>query len=427
MRSLAVAILAALALMAVALGLRFADGSAGSFPTGTASLPLLFAAAGLCTAALLRGRSPAGAWIATVAAAGIAALEVVGVVRAWQAGATVAEGPWLVVVADGALLVAVGIAAVYAARPRAGSATGLVTAWWLGVMAGVAVVALSAAWAVLAAFDAVALAAAVNPSPTDVSPLRTSGRLALGFVALAALGGAAQDLAAPARRAWSRASSPREFPRALGDELLPTAAAMRRRGEEDERARLAADLHARLLPDLRRAAAAAERDGSAGDPVAVGLRDAIEDVEQLMHSRQSIVLQEYGLVAALEWLAERTEQRTSMRVDVDLDGSGVDDPGSVPVAVARAAFRVALLAIDNVVRHAGASAVSVRLVVDPTGLRLGVADDGRGFDGDTARRSGRGLIDMRSAATEVGAGVTIESSPAGTNVEFAWANVGDST
>jgi two-component system NarL family sensor kinase len=158
----------------------------------------------------------------------------------------------------------------------------------------------------------------------------------------------------------------------------------------------------------------------------VGLRDAIEDVEQLMHSRQSIVLQEYGLVAALEWLAERTEQRTSMRVDVDLDGSGVDDPGSVPVAVARAAFRVALLAIDNVVRHAGASAVSVRLVVDPTGLRLGVADDGRGFDGDTARRSGRGLIDMRSAATEVGAGVTIESSPAGTNVEFAWANVGDS-
>jgi hypothetical protein len=47
MCSLAVAILAALALMAAALGLRFADGSAGSFPTGTASLPLLFTAADL--------------------------------------------------------------------------------------------------------------------------------------------------------------------------------------------------------------------------------------------------------------------------------------------------------------------------------------------------------------------------------------------
>src|SRR6185369_6223207 len=120
---------------------------------------------------------------------------------------------------------------------------------------------------------------------------------------------------------------------------------------EDERARLAAELHARILPDLRRAAAAAESAGAATDPVAIGLRRAVEDVEELMHARQSVVLEEYGLVAALEWLAERTQQRALLQVDVELDGPAVDDSAAVPKPIARAAFRVALLAVDNVVRH----------------------------------------------------------------------------
>jgi two-component system NarL family sensor kinase len=175
-----------------------------------------------------------------------------------------------------------------------------------------------------------------------------------------------------------------------------------------------------VLPDLRRAAAAAAEAGDAAEPVTDGLRQAIEDVEQLMHSRQSIVLEEYGLVAALEWLAERTETRTRLEVVVELEGASVDDPDALPKPVARAAFRVALLAIDNVVRHANATRALIRLIVDRATVDLVIADDGRGFDGDTAPRSGRGLIDMRTAANAVGATVTVEATGSGTRIAFRW-------
>ena len=85
-----------------------------------------------------------------------------------------------------------------------------------------------------------------------------------------------------------------------------------------------------------------------------------------MHGRQSVVLEEYGLVAALEWLAERTQRRRPLVVDLELDGAGVDDRGAISKPVAGAAFRVAQLAVDNVVRHADATRVVLRLTVDGT-------------------------------------------------------------
>lgn len=414
-RGLPVAMSVAVLVLAWAFGMRAADAAGGGVASGTVMLPLLFAAAGLCVAGLLRRGSQPAAWLATVAATAIAALEIVGVIRGWELTANPTDVPRLVIAADGALLVSAGIAAAYAWAARAARPS----AWWIGwralVFAGLGVVAISAWGAISAALQS---AAGAGPAlaPGEISPLRASGRTALGFVLLATIGGALRDLAAPARRAWDRAPRLREFPRALGDELLPTAVAMRRRGMEDERARLAAELHARVLPDLRRAAEAAGTE-----PAAAGLRQAVEDVEQLMHARQSVVLEEYGLVAALEWLAERTEARTPLRVEVELDGSAVDDPAAIPSPVGRAAFRVALLAVDNVVRHAHARRAVLRLDATPDRVRLGIADDGDGFDGDAVGRSGRGLVDMRTAATDVGALVRVARLDGGTAVEFAWA------
>lgn len=423
-RALSIATLGALALAAVALAFRAlpAPGGADAVGAGSASdlLPLLFVAAGLCTAALLRHRAPAVAWLATAGVGGLAALVILGVVRTWQPATDPASWPWLVLVAEGALLGAATITGAYAVHARASAAGRWTGVWRLTVLAGLTGVALVTGWGVVDAFSAPASASATDPVSSALPPLRIGARVAAGFIAVAAFAGAWRDLAGPLRRAWARAPHPREFPRALTDELLPASAAMRRRGEEDERARLAADLHARVLPDLRRAAEAAG-DGAA----ATNLRQAVEGVEQLMHQRQSVVLEQFGLVAALEWLAERTEQRGPMRVELELQGSGVDDQTSVPKPVQRAAFRVALLAIDNVVRHAHASAAVVRLLVDTNGVRLSIADNGGGFDGDTAPRSGRGLIDMRTAANGVGAAVTIEQLANGTRVEFAWRGAAD--
>ncbi len=258
--------------------------------------------------------------------------------------------------------------------------------------------------------------------------------------------GAAADLAGPVRRSWARSiilGSPggadsvpstagrhdvRAFLSLLGDELLPTAAASRRVGAQQERARLAADLHAHVLPDLRRAAAAADAAPNLPEPVAAGLRNALGDIEELMYARQSILLEEYGLVAALEWLAERTEERSAIRVSIEIEGqdAAAAESPTAPRPIERAAFRIALLAVDNAVRHSGATAVEIRVTSAETSLRLVITDNGRGFGAADGAYSaprpapGRGLRDMRAEAAAIGAAFAITSSDPGTTIDLRW-------
>ena len=422
--ALAIAAVLATSVTAVAVVLRGVDllsGSSGADRSSSDLVPLLFAIAALCSAGLLRVRSRTWAWVALVVAAGLAALEVVGVVRGWQALASPGAWPWLVVVAEAALLAASSVAAIYVTDPRPGQAAAWRLVRRIVVVPAFAALVVVAGWAVVGSFSAAA------PPTAGIDPLRLSGRLCAAFVAVSALAGCLRDLLGPVRRARRRATTLRELPRALGDELLPNAAAMRRRGREAEQARLAADLHALVLPDLRRAAAAAEASGSGGATVAAGLRDVVDDVERLIHVRQSIVLEEYGLVAALEWLAERTQQRDSIQVDIDLDGARVDEPNGIPSPVARAAFRIALLALDNVVRHAAASHVSLDLTVADGMLRLAIEDDGRGVDarGDRAGPAeARGIRDMELEASDVGGVLRVQRLERGTGVELTWSDHG---
>jgi|GEM_PF-2563249 signal transduction histidine kinase len=415
-RALPAALALALVVVSAAVALRLLDIAAGRFPFGTAWFPALFAAGGLIAAALLVRRAPALAWFAMVAASAIGAIEVVGVVRDRQATATARD--WLVevAVAVAALVLAAGVAAAYASRTPTGMAHPTrARLWRLLVVAGFGIVVVAGALAVGAASSLVASGFA-----TDAGALRLGGRVAAAFIGIATLGGLWADLRDPVVGARARGGGFAGFTRAFADELLPTSTAMRRRGVEDERARLAAELHARVLPDLRRAAAAAEATGTASDPLAVGLRHAVEDVEELMHGRQSVVLDEYGLVAALEWLAERTQQRRPLVVDLELDGAAVDDPSAVTKPVAQAAFRVAQLAVDNVVRHASATRVVLRLTVDAARIELAIQDDGTGIEpsGGRGPRAGRGLVDMRAAAAGIGAILRVERREPGTLVDL---------
>jgi signal transduction histidine kinase len=398
--SLAVAIVAAV--------LRLA-GLAGLPPSGAFDVvPLLFAAACLCAASLLRRRAPVIAWLAITAAAGLSALEIVGVIRHWLPAVPGTTRPWLVLLAEFALVATVVVALAYAAQRRTGVPNELRRVG----LGGLVVVCASAAWAVEASFLGVA-------STPDDGPLRLSGRVAAAVFAAASVAGAWLDLAGPLRRARARSSAARDLPRALMDDLLPIQPAARRRLREEERARLAADLHALVLPDLRRAASAA-RSGEAAAPVAAELEQAIRDVEELLNRRQSVVFEQYGLVAALEWLAERTQVRADIDVDLELEGAAVDDLDPIPAEVRRAAFRVALMALDNVVRHAEARGVVMTLTATPDSLQLAIDDDGRGIDPAAARAGSRGLVDMRAEAGDVGAAFEVEPRTPGTRVLLRW-------
>jgi signal transduction histidine kinase len=131
-------------------------------------------------------------------------------------------------------------------------------------------------------------------------------------------------------------------------------------------------------------------------------------------------------VAALEWLAERTEDRAGVSVSIEVDPDSSDD--RPPLEVERAAFRVALLATENAIRHAIGSSVELSLRSRPDSVALEIQDRGPGFEASEAsavHTGHRGIADMRAEAVAVGAVLSIESAaaagaPTGTHVRFIW-------
>ena len=222
--------------------------------------------------------------------------------------------------------------------------------------------------------------------------------------------------------------------RVLVDELVPGREAGRAEAVETERGRLAADLHADVLPSLRRALAEAEAGGTV-ERLAADLRTAVDEVESLLLSRRSIVLEEIGLLAGVEWLAERVEERSEVRIEIEVGGeeagSGDAEPraGVVstrpPREVERAAFRVAQLALDNVIRHAPGASATVAVEVHPASVRLSVEDDGDAAPVDeaaAARAGRRGIADMRAEAQACGAALEVGRGRdgRGTSIRFTW-------
>jgi signal transduction histidine kinase len=200
-------------------------------------------------------------------------------------------------------------------------------------------------------------------------------------------------------------------------ELIPGQAAAEEAALAAERTRLAGDLHANVLPALRRAITEAEAGGDPED-LARRLRGVDLELERLMADRWPVVLEAFGLVAAFEDLAERLEADGAPPITIDVHASG-DRP---PAAVERAAWRFAQLTLDNAVRHAVAAAIGVAVAVGPSAVRVVISDDGAGFDPlQPSRPAARGLADATRVASEVGAAVEIGRGPeSGTTAVFDW-------
>ncbi len=385
-------------------------------------IPFLFALAASCVAALARRPAPSLAWIATIGGCFAAASIPIDQARAADPAA-LGVGTWLGFALPASLgaIATLGIAAQYTIRPdrRLGrlSVPLAVGAWiWLIVACVTTIVAIIAGQSADPAFTWVDVATA---------PIAGFVRFVVVVTALGALAdvragyqrarerlGDTLPGATAAERAWALAV-------ATLRELVPGQSAAEEATVAAERTRLAGDLHATVLPGLRRAIAEAE---SGGDPDALArrLRTVDLELERLMADRWPVVLEAFGLVAALEDLAEQVETDSGLAVEIDVERAG-ERP---PPAIERAAWRVAQLAIDNAARHAQASAITVTAAVGPDRLAIAIADDGRGFDpaaGGAVRPGARGLADATRRAAAVGATIRIEPrTGGGTTVAFDW-------
>jgi signal transduction histidine kinase len=248
-------------------------------------------------------------------------------------------------------------------------------------------------------------------------------------VGLAAMALSATIVAALARaRARSGAGLSTLAPAvALGlvvDELVPGRTRTRLTAIERERARLATELHADVLPDLSAAIRSIEEGGSADD-AAERLRGIAVDLRDLMGDRRLSVLEELGLVPALEGLVEQVEARTGVRIELDVENAPLGSEARPPRDVELAAYRVCQQALDNALLHARPRTIRVRLDVDAGHAELEVNDDGVGIragDEERALRTGHlGLTDMRGRAAAIGAIIRIGARPGGgTMVLLRW-------
>ncbi|HET9850914.1 MAG TPA: ATP-binding protein [Candidatus Limnocylindrales bacterium] len=203
-------------------------------------------------------------------------------------------------------------------------------------------------------------------------------------------------------------------------ETLAARAALRRSTAAAERSRLASDLHAQILPSLADIRTRYET-GAADVEVADRLRQLEREVRDLMAERRLVVLEEFGIVEAIEWLIGRAEERASMDIQLSVDDRTTET--RPPREVERAAFRIAQLAIENALQHAAPSRLELAVLARSDEVRISVADDGRGFGPATASRDRDrvGISDMRSQAADVHGEVQVVSpASGGTMVTFAW-------
>jgi signal transduction histidine kinase len=185
--------------------------------------------------------------------------------------------------------------------------------------------------------------------------------------------------------------------------------------QEAERKRLARELHDETgqaltsillgLKPLEQTMATEE-----GRAAVASLRDLVvstlQNVRRLAVELRPSALDDFGLVPAIERLVDTFREQTGLQVDLEARLGEDRLAGEVETAL----YRIVQEALTNVVKHAGASRVSILITPKDDAVAAVVEDDGVGFDPETPPADGLGLLGMRERVGLVGGRLRIESS-----------------
>jgi PAS domain S-box-containing protein len=185
--------------------------------------------------------------------------------------------------------------------------------------------------------------------------------------------------------------------------------------QDDERRRIARDLHddlsqrlARLAMDIGKLAAREGFEDAAPHlrPMQRHAAEAAELVRSISHRLHPSILDDLGLKAALEEFCSEFEERTG--VSTDLIARDIPDP--LPAEISSCIYYVAGECLHNIAKHAQAHSATVAIEVTGTTLSLRVKDDGIGFSRN-ARSRGIGVASMKERVRYQGGRITIQSDP----------------
>lgn len=215
--------------------------------------------------------------------------------------------------------------------------------------------------------------------------------------------------------------------RRRSEERLRTVSARLIRAQEEERNRIARELHDSLNQKLALLCVDVEefsqthRDNELSEWLndwSVKLQDATADLDDLSHQLHPAKLDHLGFVPALESLCREMSGRRGLRVRFVLQGN----PGSfaqLDKEVALCAYRVVQEALGNVIKHSGAATARVSVRCRHDCLVLMITDAGKGFNVENARLQGRlGLTSMEERLRLANGELFIRSWPSrGTQIE----------
>jgi len=135
--------------------------------------------------------------------------------------------------------------------------------------------------------------------------------------------------------------------------------------------------------------------------------ETLDTVRRLLVRLRPPILDELGLVAAIQWQADEFARRVGIRCECAIEAFTCDDRN-----LATTVFRVFQETLTNVAKHAGATKVRVRMRRSSTSLTLAVLDNGRGFrPSDPRRKDSFGLLGMRERVEAAGGDFAVTSVP----------------
>ncbi|MEY2457167.1 MAG: hypothetical protein QOK06_2261 [Acidimicrobiaceae bacterium] len=190
-------------------------------------------------------------------------------------------------------------------------------------------------------------------------------------------------------------------------------------GAEEERTRIARDLHDRIGQSLAYLAFELDRivkSNDRGDLVGGSLeqlrtdiRNVIGEVRDTLYDLRTDVSEEQDIVAVLDLYLDRVRDRSGLEIVLRSKAAG-----RLPLVQERELFRIIQEALANVEKHARAALVTITWTCDGRAALLEIADDGTGFPIDRASRlDAYGIVGMRERAASIGATLEVESVAGG--------------
>src|SRR5579885_3555341 len=184
--------------------------------------------------------------------------------------------------------------------------------------------------------------------------------------------------------------------------------------QEEERRAISRELHDEVGQSL--SALLLEAGNAARVPDTAEVRRHVDSIKKLAEASVQVIrnmtlllrpsmLDDFGLVPALEWQAREISKRTGLRVHVTAEETAAELPDTLRTCI----YRVVQEALHNCARHSQAKSVRVVVEQERSRIVLTVEDDGHGFDARRVR--GLGLVGMEERVSHLGGAFEIESSP----------------